>query len=61
MRVQPTWIGCGFLDCCFLISPELSFEKEELCEHLAAFFRADLGTPSYLKDSSPCCSHKLLG
>lgn len=34
VRVQPTWIGCGSLDCCFLISPEISFEKEDLCEHL---------------------------
>lgn len=60
MRVQPTWIGCGFLDCCFLISPEITFEKEDLCEHLDAFLRADLGASSYLKGSSPCCNTSTL-
>lgn len=56
MRVQPTWIGCGFLDCCFLISPEITWEKEDLCEYLNAFLRADLGASSYLKGPSPCCN-----
>lgn len=61
MRVQPAWIGCGFLDCCFLISPEITLEKEDLCEHLGAFLRADLGASSYLKGSSPCCNTSILG